>query len=611
MSNLNVVNYNVGYEDTATGGANYLSIKSHIWTRPPHSLLAGYIITSNANVLESPYADTPVVRDTVDPNLLGAAASTAYGYYITGTSNKLTNANVYVNPSNDGVGRPYGQDIQVNGIQDNGGSNFFESPTFNGGSVTKRLAQGIAGTAIGTSRIWPSPGYNNVAAGTRIAAVADGMGIRKGGVSQSCLITNFDDGTGFGAVATDYSAYPNPNGTTGTRQSFQDFQKTAGTTGLSAIRIFNATGDGGVIPSDQVNHQFSARGQISYIAHSKTTEFPTIVVGAQDSLSLINTISTRASTTQAVFDIRRPVVFGSSLLLPTHTTASRLPVGLASLAYNTTNGALEVSDAGAWAPLVANIVDGDKGDITVSGAGSVWTVDNNTISNAKLDDVPSSSIKGRLAAGLGDPQDLTPSEVRTIINVANGATANSPDATLVDRANHTGTQLAATISDFNTVAEARADIRIAASSVDALSDVAITAPIAGQVIKWNGTQWVNGADATGSATYLDISWTAHGRSVGDVIRVNGSTFSLANNTTVTDSSGIIGVVATVIDANTLAIATIGSRITGSSFTPGVKYLNNTGNLTSTAPTSGQISVPICVDTDTVRLVGQFVGFQIP
>jgi len=41
-------------------------------------------------------------------------------------------------------------------------------------------------------------------------------------------------------------------------------------------------------------------------------------------------------------------------------------------------------------------------------------------------------------------------EVRTDLNVADGATANSADATLLARANHTGTQVASTISDFDT-----------------------------------------------------------------------------------------------------------------------------------------------------------------
>lgn len=44
-----------------------------------------------------------------------------------------------------------------------------------------------------------------------------------------------------------------------------------------------------------------------------------------------------------------------------------------------------------------------------------------------------------------------------LAGIAAGATANSPDATLLDRANHTGTQVAATVSDFDAAADARID----------------------------------------------------------------------------------------------------------------------------------------------------------
>lgn len=45
-------------------------------------------------------------------------------------------------------------------------------------------------------------------------------------------------------------------------------------------------------------------------------------------------------------------------------------------------------------------------------------------------------------------EDYTSAEKTKLGGVATGATANSPNATLLARANHTGTQLAATISDF-------------------------------------------------------------------------------------------------------------------------------------------------------------------
>lgn len=53
----------------------------------------------------------------------------------------------------------------------------------------------------------------------------------------------------------------------------------------------------------------------------------------------------------------------------------------------------------------------------------------NDITDAKLSDMPQSTIKGRESgAGTGDPIDLTPTQVRTIINVENGATADQSDA---------------------------------------------------------------------------------------------------------------------------------------------------------------------------------------
>lgn len=57
------------------------------------------------------------------------------------------------------------------------------------------------------------------------------------------------------------------------------------------------------------------------------------------------------------------------------------------------------------------VTDGDKGDVTVSSSGAVWTVDNNTITLAKLQDIATSSILGRVTAATGDPEVLTIAQV--------------------------------------------------------------------------------------------------------------------------------------------------------------------------------------------------------
>lgn len=98
----------------------------------------------------------------------------------------------------------------------------------------------------------------------------------------------------------------------------------------------------------------------------------------------------------------------------------------------------------------SGLSDGNYGDVTVSGTGTVITINSDTVTNAKSANMATQTIKGRNTAGTGDPEDLSATTVRTILNVANGATANDTNANLRDRATHTGTQSADTITDGTT-----------------------------------------------------------------------------------------------------------------------------------------------------------------
>lgn len=126
-----------------------------------------------------------------------------------------------------------------------------------------------------------------------------------------------------------------------------------------------------------------------------------------------------------------------------------------TLWLNTTTGEVKVRSAGTTQVVGGSsggVVDGDKGDITVTGSGATWTIDAGAVTLGKMADLATSTILGRASAGTGSPEALTAAQVRTVLNVANGATANAADSFLLNRANHTGTQAAATITGLVAVA---------------------------------------------------------------------------------------------------------------------------------------------------------------
>lgn len=99
-------------------------------------------------------------------------------------------------------------------------------------------------------------------------------------------------------------------------------------------------------------------------------------------------------------------------------------------------------------------------------------------------------------------------EKTKLSGIATGATANSSDATLLARTNHTGTQAISTVTGLQTALDGKSDTSHT-HTLDNLSDVTVTAPSVGQVIKYNGTGWINDDDATsgGGAGATNLSTT--------------------------------------------------------------------------------------------------------
>lgn len=118
---------------------------------------------------------------------------------------------------------------------------------------------------------------------------------------------------------------------------------------------------------------------------------------------------------------------GGTITVQTVATFAADPI-IPDEAYDATawNGSLEPPTKNAVRDKIEAIpalTDGDKGDVTVSSSGTVWTVDNDVVTYAKMQNVSATDrVLGRSTAGAGDVEEITLTAAgRALIDDANAA----------------------------------------------------------------------------------------------------------------------------------------------------------------------------------------------
>jgi hypothetical protein len=104
---------------------------------------------------------------------------------------------------------------------------------------------------------------------------------------------------------------------------------------------------------------------------------------------------------------------GADVVLPLFTSTE---AGLTPLSGGGSTNYLRADGTWAAPPGTGGVPDGDKGDITVSSSGTVWTIDAGVVTLAKMADLATARFIGRATAGTGVPEALTGTQATSLLD---------------------------------------------------------------------------------------------------------------------------------------------------------------------------------------------------
>lgn len=194
----------------------------------------------------------------------------------------------------------------------------------------------------------------------------------------------------------------------------------------------------------------------------------------------------------------------------------------AKIVVNCTTRAIYIRDCdGNWTLVGSGgtgvITDGDYCDITITNGGSCFTIDTGVVTYAKMQAVSATNrLLGRISPGAGIIEELTPTQIRTLINVADGAdVTNSANVNAAGAVMNADTSTAAMqfvidedtfISNLDTKVPTQQSVK---AYVDAAVAAGITDGDKGDiVVGGGGSTWLIDNDVVTYAKIQNVSATS-------------------------------------------------------------------------------------------------------
>lgn len=142
-----------------------------------------------------------------------------------------------------------------------------------------------------------------------------------------------------------------------------------------------------------------------------------------------------------------------------------------------------LSMSGTTLNVAGGVSDGDKGDITASSGGTVWTIDPGAVTLSKMANIATSSLIYRKTAGSGAPEEQTLATLKTDLGLTG---TNSGDQTITLTGDVTGSgagSFAATLATVNSnVGSFGLADQVAQVTVDAKGRITAAANVAVSVL---------------------------------------------------------------------------------------------------------------------------------